>query len=1314
MPILDDEPFYGPLAIPKGMEVTPEPKQYNASVLGAAFRLENEITSYANSFSYDPNEEIDPDYNPWLDVQGTEFELDWNRFTGARTAADTEKMKAQITREREDRAVLDAAGWQGWLAQMGAGLLSPTTLLPGGAIVKGEKGIAIGKSALKIGTSAAAATAVQEAFLQGSQETRTPEESAFAIGGSFILGGMIGAAASKMTAAEFKAASKRTEEVLQSTKEFDEALRSIGAAEAKAPAEDFELRREFMFQAVKRVPGLSMIVQSDPVLRMTLSGNTEARRAAVDLVETPLQYKVNEQGRSPRAGNLSVEARTRDRERTELASAIGLLHRSFAEYSKDGPVGIVGTITAPITTRFQNLMGMERKMTATEFMDEVGKALQDGDKHPIAQVQSAADALRREIFDKVVKDAIEVGMFDEGLQLKNGKSYFHRSYETEKIARNLGNGTKDDILPTLIQQFQIRRAEAQRMLAEDDTVNRLEIDVLQRKEEVRQNQKALSAAEDKARAKRERAKSAIQRENAVGRATGSLRKAFAARAAGLTGDLPDAEAKAILKEMIAAARALSRLEPMDILGAIRHFGGIKDPRAGGRRNGLRGWTKGGQPTDLEQILGTSARTIRRNEGRDIDMMREVLVESGYLPEGATVNDLLDAIGRAAGGEKIYSNMDNAAELARYDAAKEFADTMDKLGIDLTKPFKEIYDKLYDTNAVKRAKGQEAARSGKKAGVPEGAAATRLEKAMDRLEEAKARLDELDKDIGPKVRQDINAAKEELKKLIPALKDAKAKRSAEEFFASKDDTEIETAAMDTVRSILSLKPGEHPMQVAMSSPTRARVLDVSDEILRPWLDTNAEVVLRQYFHSMVPQIEFMRTFGDIKGTQAIEAMQDETVRRMKAAPTDKARTAIENEGRAAVRDFEAMRDRMFGRYGAPEDPKNAWVVGGRVLRTVSYMGYLGGMMLAALPDVSNVIGKSGTEAFGGTLTALTDPKRFGMAIKDTQELGAAAEWWLNSRAITMAEIFDPNGRGSKVERLLGEGARQFSIFTGMIPWNVGWKSVGMAFVGSKMAKAAVAVAEGKATKKQLINLGANGIEPWMAERIAKQIVEHGDRDGTLWLPKGSDWTDEDAFKAFRAAMNREADLMVVTPGQDKPLAFSTEAGKFFLQFKSFAFSAHHRVLLAGIQRADAEVLAQVATAMALGGLVSNIKADMGGYERKSGGEFWGDALDRSGLAGWLMEPYGAASAVTGGFWGAVDPPSRFQSRSFGAGLAGPSFDMMSGVIEGSNAVATGKASYRDVRKLMRPIPGNNIWYLLPLFRKVEDAMVSATGAKPRSE
>lgn len=40
----------------------------------------------------------------------------------------------------------------------------------------------------------------------------------------------------------------------------------------------------------------------------------------------------------------------------------------------------------------------------------------------------------------------------------------------------------------------------------------------------------------------------------------------------------------------------------------------------------------------------SGRGIIRRRGRDLDDMRHIAIEEGFLPEGADVNTLLDALG----------------------------------------------------------------------------------------------------------------------------------------------------------------------------------------------------------------------------------------------------------------------------------------------------------------------------------------------------------------------------------------------------------------------------------------------------------------------------------------------------------------------------------------------------------------------------------------------------------------------------------------------------------------------------------------------
>jgi hypothetical protein len=984
----------GPVAIPQGMDITPKPRATTlGEEWGAAWRTENPIGSVMNSFAYNPAEPIDPEYSPYAEIEGTHYQDYWERFAGARTPSDAAAMKAQIDRENEDRQTLAAAGARGFFLSMGASLLSPSTLLPGGVIVKGAKGVRIGLSGLSAATAAGSAVAFDEAVLQASQQTRTGQESALAIGGSMILGGILGAGASYLTRQEFRAASKQTENVLVGQHDFVEGLRSMGAAEN---ARDFTLKREGIFKMVREIPILGRLMKTSPLLRTVLSDLDETRKASAQLVESPYQYKINDEGQSVLAGDVSVETRIKEREYNDLSNAYGALSRQFAEYWADGPVGFVGQhISQPVSRAYSYLLRRTEKLSEAEFMEEVGKAMRRNDEHPIPQVAAAARHLRENIFNRIKDDAAELGIFGKDMEVKFADSYFSRVYNVGKIAKHLGDGTADD-----------------------------------------------------------------------------------------------------MEEMLA---------------------------------------------------------------REFTKERKLL------------------------GEAIE---------------------------------------------------------------------------------------------GPEIRQ---------------------------------------AARDTIRSILGMKPGEHPYRAGVGDPRKARVLSLSDEVLEPWLENDASVIMGHYFRGLVPDIEITRTFGDLDMTVAKDAIHNEASRRMAAAKSEKERARILKEAEADVADLEAMRDRIRGVYGVPDHPDSFIVQASRASRNLSFMGHLGGMTVAAIPDIAGVVGRGGVKAaFGASIDLVTNPKRLFKTVADMKDFGAAAEWYLSSRAASLADVFDPYARRTKLDRAGSWAAGKFAKATGMIHWNMGWKMIGSAVISTRMAKAADAVVAGTATKKQLAQLAENGIEPWMAARIAKQFEKYADKNGQIWMPNAGQWTDQEAFHAFRRAMTREQDIMVITPGQDIPLSFSKEAGRFFLQFKRFGFSAYERILLAGIQRTDADVLAQFTMAVLLGGLVANIRAAQTGNEPKTGAAWWEDAIDRSGLSGWLMEPYNAMSALSGGRLSiSGEPVSRFQSRSVTAGMLGPSIDMATGVVEAVNAFSTGKASYKDVRKLMRPIPGNNLFYLMGLFRKVEEAMVKASGAKPRS-
>lgn len=1518
-----------PLAIPQGTIVSPrkDPADWSTSeVFGAAWRTESAIGSWLNGYSPDTGDSIEEGFRPYEQIQGTPYEDHAERFVGVRNSGQLRQMQAQIDREIEDRKMLAESGGLGMVASMAAAMVSPSVLLPGGQIVRGAKGgISIARSALSTGVAGGTAAALDEAMLHATQQTRTAEDSAWAVGGSVVLSGILGGAAGAVgryrardkglgrvfEAAEQQAAAREAEDGLAAVSQYVEASRKVGSTvdqpgtlvpgetytyesgsfrgdvqflrfegkdmvfwvpdrnseekidlllyqggvgdlkqngksigylenltvskttkavgveqvpqqilmkaredgklhvgslvtaeremleaigmspdengmyfvepllqdadrriasgewdqtlsiydvsylknipeilkgettfdiqEAAAlPANepgpggslsagsvadaDLSLRNEGVFQAIKKIPGLRWVVQSDPLIRLQTSASQHARLAALELAESPSVYAVNEQGLSPTGGIPPVEAQIKAIRYGQEAEAVQALRRAYGSYWNDGEVGAIGNLTAPTARFFSNLTGSTEKLSRADFNDEVGKALVLGD-HPIPQVNEAASKLRELIFAPAEADLKAFGVMPDDLELKHDNGYLTRIYNTKKIDQSWNGGGADDLRPVLIDEFTKSRDAARLRLIEDNTVDQLEAQRFKVDEQMRGAQRALDTARRKAVEKRGRAEAAVTRHGAVGRASAVLRRAAEGRQADLQAQLVTGEDRTALQAAVKDARNPDRHRPVDLLQAIRSAGGIKDDRIGTRWTG-KGW-KGEKPTDLETILDTKANSIRRKNGKSLDDMRYLLEGDGY-DVGATEADFLDTIRRAAEGEDIFSRFTPDEELARYNAALELADEFARLGIDISRSLDEIIKDLPGktrSQAVTKGKAQEAGRAGKTAGKKEDGASASLGRAMDRLEEAQDRLRYLDDEAAPKVREEIAGARDELRALLPQLRDAKKARSEDEIRAAMDDLDVEAAVDEVRNTLLGLKPGQPHYRAALSSPMTARALDVPTEVLFPWLETDAEHVMAQYVRHTLPEIEMMKRFqGDVEMQGTLLNVRDEFQAKIdKTKPGSGARKKLIAERKAAIKDIKGIRDRLLGRYGMPDDPSNWWVVGGRVGRAMSYPAFLGNMTFAAIPDPANVIARNGFESVGGIPQFVLQPQKFFGTKREAYEMLAAHEYYLNGRANSLSEMFDPMGRGSRVERVLGESGRLTSLASGMIPWNMYWKTMSGVLGSSRLAKAATAMSKGKATKRQMRLLGEGMIEPWMADRIAKQLSAHGELDGSLVIPNGRAWDDAEAFDAFKVAMRRESDIQVITPGQDVPLTFSQEGMKFILQFKRFLFSMHHRFLIAGITRADAEFATQFMMLVAGGAVVSNAKAYLGGYEPKTGAALWVDAIDRAGVAGWLMEPLNLAGAASGGRLAiGGEPVSRYQARSVTQGALGPTVDMVAGFVEGLNGVAgtkkdgTTKATWRDVRKLMRPLPMNNAYHLQWIFGRVEDAAVSALGAKPRDE
>ncbi|WP_286167622.1 hypothetical protein [Ochrobactrum sp. 3-3] len=558
----------------------------------------------------------------------------------------------------------------------------------------------------------------------------------------------------------------------------------------------------------------------------------------------------------------------------------------------------------------------------------------------------------------------------------------------------------------------------------------------------------------------------------------------------------------------------------------------------------------------------------------------------------------------------------------------------------------------------------------------------------------------------------------------AKADAAAKKAQE--FSRLSDDEVKDLVEETIDTILGNADGRIPYDSIVSGPRgplKERLLRIESKKIQEFLNTDIEEVLHAQVRTMSADVELAKKFGSVDMAEQIRKINDEANRKIAAVdgmkdkdgkpatPEAKAkeRARLDRARKSAVRDIEAMRDRLRGQYALPSNPDGIVLRAGRVARNLNYLRLLGGMTLSAFPDMAGIVLKHGlTSTFrDGFAPLVSNMKAVKLAGAEVKAAGTALDMILDSRAMSIAEIGDQFGRGTAFERAIKSAGTRFGVVSLMAPWNAAMKQFSGMVVMTNLLRASEKVAKGQASPKEIRKLAAAGINSDLAERITKQFSKYGETQDGVFLAKAADWDDRLAKEAFRAAVVRDVDRIIVTPGQDKPLWMSTELGKTVGQFKSFNVSAMQRIALSALQQRDAETLAGVMTSLTLGAMTYVAKQAVAGKEISDDPAVWAtNAFDWSGLAGWMMEVNNIAEKASRGRLGLSaltgEQMSRYQSRNVVGAFLGPTPDAVADIFQVTGSMFAGDTTKSDLHKMRQLLPFQNLFYIRGLLNQVEDA------------
>ncbi|MEL5478261.1 hypothetical protein PTR33_06950 [Serratia nevei] len=518
--------------------------------------------------------------------------------------------------------------------------------------------------------------------------------------------------------------------------------------------------------------------------------------------------------------------------------------------------------------------------------------------------------------------------------------------------------------------------------------------------------------------------------------------------------------------------------------------------------------------------------------------------------------------------------------------------------------------------------------------------------------------------------------------------------------SREEAEITADA--TINKIVGAKIPQdfaNVFTVKAAGSTRSRTLSVPDRLMKDYLESDANYVLQRHIREASAEVELTRTFGNKSLDKQLKDIQDEYDALMRSKPAEQAKLAKARDN--DIRDITALRDRLVGTYGMPDDPSSFFVRAGAFLRSANFVTKLGGMTVSAIPDLARGVMVNGfSNSMRGYSALISRSPAFKASRAEMQKMAVGLETILHTRARTMGDLVDSSSRTTAVEAGMERVTDVFGKLTLMGHFDDVNKSVnGMITSDSILSGAAAA--------KKLAKLGIN---PNMAGRIRSEFQEHGEVIDGWHIGNFEKWDDQHVAGVFQSAVLKDVNNTVITPGiGDTPLWASTPLGKTVFQFKSFATASYNRATLGGLQEGTAQFYYGTAFQIGLGALTYALKQAANGKDiDTSPQKLVLEGLDRSGILGPLMEYNNMAEKASGGMVGlgaifGTGTQSRYASRGFIGSALGPTFGLLDTLTDVTSGVLNGDAGDRVIHNARTLLPGNNLFWIAPLINQVDPGM-----------
>jgi predicted nucleic acid-binding protein len=1339
---------YGPATFnPDPVIPVPGQEPGIGELAGAAMRTQSTIVAAADllkrkRYKPDPNfyvtDHLKKNY-PGLIESGMAFP-----FATAKSLEEFEDIRLRREKEMRDREMLRNAGWTGVALEMAAGTLDPTLFIPlVGTYTKGFKAVAEGAGYLGF------AVTMQEAVLRQAQEARPTMETTLSIGAGVILGGVLGG-----TVGALRKAGQLEELVSRTEKDFlDEAVEEGVETERPRFNEASSIGAAKAFDAPKGTVGIAGKTKGvgsrfgtkswgleslGPVTRTLNSPLMTARYMIAQFSDAGLRLYGNA------TGNVAAEGGTLWARRAywnrHLSIGLQKLDELYAKYI----FGSGGPNVLRASRAVARGLTDNSKLGQVEFFNEVSRAMREGSAYEgLAEAKEAADMLTKEVYSPIFEEMKRIGMVGEDVKLVGDEAYLNRVYNIRQIKADM-----NEFINILERHVKEKRAADVEKEATALQVQQAEI-----QQEIQDFLLPEAASQELSGQLAAHLADLTSSDNIVQGILDDIADFRAeAKQAASVGD------QALERELLDRVDALRqqhkqpisewRSQTRELRKRLRTLNKTYDKLMDKRRNGIIKMAQiEDQQVDSLRRLGKRFTTLQKK----MDKLKPEQLEKEVGRLKATAVDVLEKLERQ---NKIISSIISrdkgdisqflelqAAYLPKFTRLRRAIEKMEEAAsAELRGP--ELIEELIDLQeaVLVSTNRLNANRTHRIAKMEQRLKDIDPEAVLNRLREKGQRVKDKESEFFDRWRKagiDIEDLGDEIK-----FEDTGSRQIAQEITDS------------IIGSPIGRLSGYELLQER--GPELARMLDIPSREMEKFLENNVEKLVRTYVRTLAPDVEIFRRFGSVNADNwlmklkqerddLIEASRDASAKqgvldRLKKeiadakAADNKAEAGRLIEHRKAVledldagdinaafdraaEDIQAVIGRMRHTWGLPDDPSGWAARGARIAMNINTLRFMGMVAISSLPDVARTVMKYGpVRAYKSGLKPLIQGNFRALALskKEAQLAGTGLDVVLHTRFFEMAELADEFASRSRVEQGLEFATSKIGIVSGFDYWNTGMKQLGAVLFNAEVLDAIQTVIEGgtKGLKKQKeaqeflasINLDAGTVDDiW---RLVNAQENGGLVDG-IRLPNSDEWEvlaeeaglsparAREVQRTFRAALVREIDSMIVTPGLERPLWMDRSlTGKILGQFRSFAFSSTFQTTMAGLQQKNANFALGSAMSLGLGALSYYLwGVTSGNNTLDEDWDKWADEMiDRSGMIGVFAEVRNIGSTIP--FLNdyvmlSGEQTTRRGGTGFAGAIGGPSHDLLMTI----GALAAGlddptQGTTRLARKLM---PYQNVWW-----------------------